>query len=142
MTSGHHRVVRLQLALIPLYVWSLYIWSVTIRQLPLARFAATASVFRDFAHFYVLGGIARDKTLDALYSVSAQRALVERLVPSAIETVFPPSYGPQVALLFAPFARLAYVPALLTWLAVTAVLYALAGWTLWRSCKLRLCLSA
>lgn len=125
-------MIRRQLALIPVYGWAVYIWGVTLGQLPVRAAGSGAITFRDFAHFYVLGFIARLKDIDALYSIPIQQSLQQQLIPSAVDTVFPPSYGPQYALLFAPLATVGYVPALLFWLAFTVVLYAACIYVVWR----------
>ncbi len=132
LTAAQHASVRRHIALLPAYGWAVYIWTTTIQQLPLQRFHETGKVFRDFAHFYVLGLIARRHDVTALYDVSAQRMLVAAHVPATVDTVFPPSYGPQVALLFEPFAYTSYIPALWIWLALSVGLFAISCVSIWR----------
>ena len=43
-------------------------------------------------------------------------------------------YGPQVSLLFAPFARLSYEWALLAWSLLNALIYALCVYAVWKAC--------
>lgn len=88
----------------------------------------------DFLQFYVFGSLAREGRTDALYDYSAHVALAERRVPESQGTTFLPIYGPQVALLFAPLAGLAYGPALAVWVAASALLYALCVRATWRGC--------
>src|SRR5207237_10533840 len=57
-----------------------------------------------------------------------------RVVPTTEPGRFPTVHGPQVALLFAPIARLPYVPALYVWLAITFVGYLNCGYAVWRVC--------
>ncbi len=134
LTAAQHAFIRRQLVLIPAYVWLVYAWQIFFRQLPLGVPGPDTRVFRDFVYFYVVGAIARARDLQALYSMEAQDALIARLVPAVLDTHFPPSYGPQVSLFFAPLARLPYVAALQVWLAATVVLYLVCGYVIWRRC--------
>jgi hypothetical protein len=88
----------------------------------------------DFLQFYVFGSLARAGRTEALYDYAAHVAEAERRVPESRGTSFLPVYGPQVALLFAPLARLAYGPALATWLVASALLYAACVAAVWRGC--------
>ena len=88
----------------------------------------------DFLHFYTLGNIALQKRGDLLYSIQAQAAFLQKLVPEAAGNVYVALYGPQVSLLFAPFARLSYPAALTIWLLLNAVIYGMCCYLLWRQC--------
>lgn len=88
----------------------------------------------DFLQFYVFGSLARAGRTDALYDYAAHVAEGERRVPESRGTTYLPVYGPQVALLFAPLARLDYARALAVFLAASALLYALAIAAVFRSC--------
>ena len=88
----------------------------------------------DFLHFYVLGSLADQGRGDLLYDVDEPRAEQERLVPESEGTWFVPIYGPQTALLFAPFAALPYLWAALAWALVTMGIYAACVWALWSEC--------
>ncbi len=134
LSPAQHRAIQQQIFLIPIYLWALYIWQVFVQQLPFAWFGDTAKIFRDFAHFYILGTIARVGDASLLYDVPGQNALLQAHVPGYVDVAFPPSYGPQVALIFRPFAALPYVPALIAWMGVTLVIYLAAAWLVWREC--------
>ncbi|MEQ1726812.1 MAG: glycosyltransferase family 87 protein [Vicinamibacterales bacterium] len=112
----------------------IYSWSITLRQLPVGTYASDVHVARDFVHFYSQGVATREHDAHALYDLDALAAVVDRVVPDKVDAKFPPVYGPQVGLFFAPLARLAYVPALLTWLAVSLTGYALLVSLVWRTC--------
>ncbi len=88
----------------------------------------------DFLHFYTLGSIARQDRGELLYDMRAQAELLRKLVPEAAGSLYVPLYGPQVSLLFAPFARLSYGSALTAWLALNVLLYGLCCYTTWRHC--------
>ncbi|MGH9510036.1 MAG: glycosyltransferase family 87 protein, partial [Terriglobales bacterium] len=59
----------------------------------------------------------------------------ERLVPESKGDYFLPIYGPQVALLFSPLARLSYGWAALVWISASILLYALCSRTVWKTCS-------
>jgi hypothetical protein len=88
----------------------------------------------DFLQFYVFASLAREGRTDALYDYAAHVAEGERRVPESRGTTYLPVYGPQVALLFAPLARLDYARALGVFLATSALLYALCVAAVWRTC--------
>ena len=69
----------------------------------------------DFMHFYVLGSLALNGPAAALYDYAAQMDLSARLIPESSGVFYLPIYGPQVSLLFAPFATLPYMWALVIW---------------------------
>src|SRR4051794_36420642 len=109
LTPTAHAHIRQQLALLPVYVWLVYGWRNLLETLP------GILPVRDFAHFYVLGVIARERNAQALYDMDLMATIVPRVVPGAPVTVFPPAYGPQISLLFSPLTRLSYSTALYTW---------------------------
>ena len=88
----------------------------------------------DFLHFYTLGNIALQKRGDLLYAIQAQAVLLQKLVPEAAGNLYVPLYGPQVSLLFAPFARLSYPAALTIWLLLNAVIYGTCSYLVWKRC--------
>jgi hypothetical protein len=65
-------------------------------------------------------------------------AVVERAVPLPVEVRFPPVYGPQVGLLFAPLSWLTYKTAMLLWFGLTIAGYAVCMALIWRACGGRL----
>ncbi len=134
LTPTQHAAIRRQLFLIPVYIWAIYSWSITVRQLPVGTYAPDVHVARDFVHFYSQGVATREHDAHALYDLDALAAVVNRVVPDKVDAKFPPVYGPQVGLFFAPLARLPYVPALLTWLSVSLTGYVLLVYLVWRTC--------
>ena len=131
-TPAQARRIRIHLALIPVYGWLLLVWTAYAIDLsPAGRLDRSGHIKgHDFAHFYVLGEIANDHAPADLYSFAAQARRMDRLVPE-YENRFAPIHGPQMSLLFAPFARLPYVVALTVWLALAAVGYAVCCFFLW-----------
>ncbi len=134
LTPAQHAFVRRQLLLIPIYIWTVYAWSVFAAHLPIGPLERQTHVARDFVHFYAQGAITREHDAHALYDIDAMAAVVDRVVPVPVEVRFPPVYGPQVALLFAPLAELPYVPALITWLLLTIAGYFACLYVVWRGC--------
>ena len=133
LTPAQHTFIRQQIALIPVYVWVIYAWGVFFTNLPLGPRGDKAHVGRDFVHFYTQGVITREHNAHALYDIDAMAAVVDRVVPVAVEVRFPPVYGPQVGLLFAPLARVPYVTAMLTWLGLTILGYFGCVYLVWRT---------
>ena len=88
----------------------------------------------DFIHFYTLGTLALQGRGDLLYDMRAQADLVQQLIPQAPNRLYVPLYGPQLSLLFAPFARLPYGWALTAWLVVNLLIFALCCYAVWKSC--------
>lgn len=88
----------------------------------------------DFLHFYTLGNIALQKRGDLLYDIQAQAALLQKLVPEAAGSLYVPLYGPQISVLFAPFARMSYPAALTIWLLLNALIYGTCCYLVWKHC--------
>lgn len=88
----------------------------------------------DFLHFYTLGTLALQNRGDLLYDIPSQSAELAKLVPQAAGYVYVPLYGPQVSLLFAPFALLPYAWALAAWLALNVLIYAFCCFAIWKTC--------
>jgi hypothetical protein len=88
----------------------------------------------DFLHFYTLGSLARTHFGADLYNLQAQADIAGRLVPAAAGIRYLPLYPPQVSLLFAPFARFSYSVALILWLTLSASIYVVCCYAIWRSC--------
>jgi Glycosyltransferase family 87 len=88
----------------------------------------------DFLHFYTLGLLARAHQGADLYNMPEQTRLLAEHVPTAAGTVYLPLYGPQVSILFAPFAALPYSAALIAWWLCSTSLYAACVYAVWRTC--------
>ena len=57
-----------------------------------------------------------------------------RLVPGVTDMRFPPVYGPQISLMFAPFARLPYGASLAVWLFASLAACLTCGYLVWKAC--------
>ncbi len=112
-------------------LWSVYLWNMTA---PGLRDRAGNLKGTDFLHFYTLGSLALARDGSDLYNLRAQAELAANRVPAAAGIEYLPLYPPQVSLLFAPFARLSYAWALAAWLAVSASIYFVCCYALWRAC--------
>lgn len=134
LTPQQNRLIRIHLALIPVYGWLLLVWPAYALDLSAAGRLDRSGHIKghDFAHFYVLGEIANEHATGDLYSFAAQAARIDRLVPN-YEGRFLPIHSPQVALFFAPFARIPYEWALALWIALSVATYAVSCWVIWRS---------
>jgi hypothetical protein len=89
----------------------------------------------DFLQFYVSGSLLAESKPELLYDAAANRAQAERLVPESAGLTYLPIYGPQVALLFRPFAAVPYGLALLLWSLTSALLYGACCALVWRTCS-------
>jgi alpha-1,2-mannosyltransferase len=125
------RRIQVHAALIVIALWSVFLWDYSTPGL-LDRNGLLKGT--DFLHFYTIGTLAREGREAQLYDLEAQMKLAGERVPAAKGMVYVPFYGPQVALLFAPLAALSYGKALVVWLLVNAVLYAVCCWLVWRQC--------
>lgn len=89
----------------------------------------------DYIQFYVMGSLAVDGRLGALYDADAHLAEGRRRVhPDLPLYAAYPNYGPQVALAFAPLAVLPFAASLAVFLALMTACYGLSVWLLWREC--------
>ncbi|MFZ0275818.1 MAG: glycosyltransferase family 87 protein [Candidatus Sulfotelmatobacter sp.] len=123
--------LRVHGLLLALSLWSVYIWNMATPGL-LDRAGNLKGT--DFLHFYTLGSLALAHRGNDLYDMKTQSALAAQRVPEAAGIHYLPLYPPQVSILFAPFARLSYPWALICWLALSALIYGLCGYALWRAC--------
>jgi hypothetical protein len=123
--------LRAHAVLLALCLWGVFAAGITT---PGLRDRSGLLKGSDFLQFYVSGSLARDGRADALYDYRTHVAEALRRVPESRGTSFLPVYGPQVALLFAPFAALPYGPALAAWLLASALLYALCLVAVFRTC--------
>jgi hypothetical protein len=117
--------------ILALCLWSTYAW---IMSGPGIRDRNGIVKGADFLHFYTIGALALEHRGDALYDMQAQSKIAQQRVAEAGPVYFVPLYPPQVSLLFAPFASLPYLWALLAWVACSALVYSTCCWALWRTC--------
>ncbi len=127
LTGTDHARFRLQLVLVPVYLWLFYGWMLIVVRLP------QLLPIRDFFHFYVQGVVAHERIPSALYDRDALAAVLRRVIPGG-DLRYPPVYGPQVSVFFSPLARLPYMRALYVWLVLSFLIYAVCGYVLWRAC--------
>jgi hypothetical protein len=125
------RRVRRHAALLAICIWAVYALTLAT---PGLRDRTGKPKGTDFLHFYTLGSLALEGRADALYDARAQAAQSERLVPEAKGFFFQPVYGPQVALLFSPLARLSYGWAAVVWISFSVLLYGWCCWAVWKKC--------
>jgi hypothetical protein len=87
----------------------------------------------DHIYFYVMGSLMLDGRPEDLYRPEAHLAEGRRRITPDLALYAPYSnYGPQIAWAFAPLARLPYGWSLALFLALTAILYAVSVWLVWR----------
>jgi alpha-1,2-mannosyltransferase len=112
-------------------LWSVYLWTLTT---PGLRDREGNLKGTDFLHFYTLGLIARDHRGPELYDMKVQSELAAAHVPQAAGIKYLPLYPPQTSVLFAPLAHFSYAYALVVWWIVSAILYFLCCYWIWRTC--------
>jgi len=125
------RRVRAHALLLALAMWSVYAWDLATPGL-LDRNGLVKGP--DFLPFYTLGKLALENHGDLLYDLAAQAALRQQIVEGSGNYVYLAFYGPQASLLFAPFARLPYAWALITWEALSLITYLLCCYAVWTKC--------
>jgi alpha-1,2-mannosyltransferase len=109
--------------------WAVLAWSQAVPG-PFDRFGTLRGV--DFLQFYAAGWFVWNGRADALYDWEGFAKTLPTLAPGIGETLFLPVYPPQLALVFAPFGKLSYLPALAAWTLVSAALYIVAVWAAMR----------
>jgi hypothetical protein len=123
------RELTLHAAILASIVWAAVAVDV-ISPGPLGRFSGFQKG-NDFVQFYVAGTLARHGDFAALVDAGRFRAAQRPFLPANDNVSFPPVYGPQVALFFAPLTRLPYVAAYAVWSFLTI------GVTFWSTSVLR-----
>lgn len=125
------RRLRAHGLLVGLALWSVYLWTMTT---PGLRDRNGNLKGTDFLHFYTLGLIAREHRGPELYDMKIQSELAATHVPQASGLPYLPLYPPQTSILFAPLAHLSYEHALAVWWMMSAILYFLCCYWIWRTC--------
>lgn len=118
-------------AILAICLWSVYLWNMSA---PGLRDRAGNLKGADFLHFYTLGSLALAHDGADLYQPQMQSELAANRVSAARGIEYLPLYPPQVSIFFAPLARLAYAPALAVWLAISASIYFVCCYLIWRAC--------
>jgi hypothetical protein len=117
--------------IVGIVLWSIYLWTLAT---PGLRDRNGNLKGTDFLHFYTLGLVAREHRGPELYDMKVQSELAVAHVPQAAGIQYLPLYPPQTSILFAPLAHLSYTHALALWWAVSAILYFLCCYWIWRTC--------
>jgi hypothetical protein len=125
------RRVRAHGIVLALCLWTIYFWNMSA---PGLRDRAGNLKGTDFLHLYTLGSLALGHSGGDLYDMQAQAVLAAQRVPAAAGIRYLPLYPPQVSIFFAPFAELSYGWALVLWLALSAAIYVLCVYAVWRAC--------
>ena len=125
------RRVRAHGIVLAVVIWTIYLWTLTT---PTLRDRNGLLKGTDFLHFYTLGSLALKHRGADLYAIEVQSLIAQVRVPEAGHQVYVPLYGPQVSMLFAPLAALPYPVALILWLVVNTVIYALCCYASWKTC--------
>lgn len=86
----------------------------------------------DFVHEYVLGKIALERNESLLYDYQGQSALAHQAIPGLKNENYLPIYGPQVSLVYAPFAEFSYAWAAVLWISLSAAIYLLCCYAVWK----------
>jgi len=127
----NERRMRAQGLCLALMVWMIYAW---VLATPGLRDRNGLVKGTDFLHFYTLGMLANEHRGADLYNMAEQTKLLGERVPEAAHTVYLPLYGPQVSLVFGPFAAVSYGCALISWWACITALYAACLYAVWKVC--------
>jgi hypothetical protein len=105
--------------------------------------------FQDFLSFYISGKLIAQARASSLYDEPVRHAEMlaiaqpidgthESASPSTARLLnkvrLPNLYGPQLGLMFAPFARLSFLTAGALWAAVSSLLYLICVYAVWNSC--------
>jgi alpha-1,2-mannosyltransferase len=117
--------LEFQLAVLPLYIAGLFLVGQLAWNLSTPTNVDRGGLIKghDFVQFYTLGRLALERDMAPLYDFRALNEAMWRYVPESKPDAFPAVYGPQVALAFAPLARLPYAAAVYCWMAISSVLY-------------------
>ena len=124
------REARVHAAIVAVVLWTMAVVTL-IRPGPFDAFGNVKG--GDFVHFYALGHVALSGDAGALYDKVALHDLQSALVPASATEHYDPAYPPQVALLFAPFARMPFFWAFLAWAAGIIAVYVVCVRIAWLS---------
>ncbi len=90
--------------------------------------------FHDFLPIYVAGRLAVDDRALQLYDQKIAADERQSIVGEPLNVRLPFLYGPQVALFFAPFARLSFTAAARIWTALSLLIYFACIHAVWCRC--------
>lgn len=89
----------------------------------------------DFVHFYTFGRLALEGRIRDAYDWQAFHAEQVRLVPESVQSIYPPVYPPQAAVIFMPLSRLPFGTAVAVWTLITIGLYGVVVWRAWMAAR-------
>jgi hypothetical protein len=89
----------------------------------------------DFVHFYSFGWLAREGRIREAYDWQTLHATQVALVPESAQSIYPPVYPPQAAVLFIPFSTLSFSSAVAAWTLITVIVYCLIVWRAWNAVR-------
>ena len=78
---------------------------------------------RDFTYFYSMGRMFNEYPASQVYDYELQKRTCQEIFPMKTGVYGPNPYAPFIGILFRPFARMAFVPALVLWSSVSFLLY-------------------
>lgn len=138
MTTGNNpgtwltaKRLRAHGTILAVCLWSFYAWLLAT---PGLRDRNGNQRGTDFLHLYTLGSLAIEHRGIDLYNIQAQAVVAAQRVPEAAGIRYLPLYPPQVSIFFAPLAYLSYGWALVVWWAISALVYAICCYCMWRAC--------
>jgi hypothetical protein len=125
------RVTRARELTLHATILAVAVWAAVLADVaspgPLGRFSGFQKG-NDFIQFYVAGSLARDGEYAALVDAAGFGRAQAPYLPPGAAVSFPPVYGPQIALFFAPFTWMPYLAAYAAWSAVTIAAIVWAAW--------------
>jgi hypothetical protein len=94
--------------------------------------------FQDFLPLYVSAQFVAQGRVDALYNQQAAVAEMKSIIAlsnpqRSMLSRLPNLYGPQVALLFVPLARLSFAASARVWAALSLILFAVCVYAIWKT---------
>ena len=117
-----------------LYALAILAVSMTLQVRRIVNSNESFAAQTDFPAFYAAGRNLNELPRGSLHDLEAQQRLYKETAPDVPEeSALPFAYTPWFATLFSPLARLPYLPAYLTWLAVSLALFVAGFVYLWRS---------
>jgi len=90
--------------------------------------------FQDFLQFYISARLINQGRSSQLFDQHVADQAMHVIVREPTRVQLPTVYGPQVGLLFTPFAKLSFQAAARLWIALSLLAVAACLYLLWRSC--------
>lgn len=90
--------------------------------------------FQDFLQFYISARLIREHRTSELFNQKVADDELRGIVGQSTAARLPMVYGPQVGLLFVPFAQLSFAAAARVWVALSLLMYFCCVYAVWRAC--------